>query len=208
MEGDIAIVKRCGTCPLSLAPLVRMTATARPPPAVQPTSLLAASTRNSEYDWRFGGGAASLSPLSTISLFLPPQFFGRVSSRRIGLCQRLDEFRSHEGLGSLSLSLSRGAHKNRGRSQMCCFLQQGKCGISVLYQAGASLELCSERCPPTPASSISSFVGHEDEEEPLLGPFLSRLRLQLTCITYSENVLPAISDSPRPLSLSLNCTIC
>ena len=48
-------------------------------------------------------------------------------------------------------------------------------------------------------SSISSFVGHEDDEEP---PFEQTGReTTSTCITYSENVLPAVSDSPRPLSL-------
>ena len=80
---------------------------------------------------------------------------------------------------------------------MCCFLQQGKCEISVLYQAGASLELCSERCRPTPASSISSFVGHEeDDEEPFLGPFFVQTAREITCISIalSEVVPPAISE--------------
>ena len=74
-------------------------------------------------------------------------------------------------------ALSGGAHKNRGRSQMCRFLQQEwmggeKCEISILSLASLwnfVADVDGVVLSSTP-SSISSFVGHEDDEEPFLGP--------------------------------------
>ena len=129
------------------------------------------------------------------------------SSGRI--VQRLDKFSPHEGLGSLSLSLSlflslEGAYKNPGLSQMCCFPFSNKRGGNGKVRnldplSCVSLELCSGRCRPSLAqpSSISSFVGHEeDDEEPFLGPFFVQTAREITCISIalSEVVPPAISE--------------